>query len=197
MNPTLFAENPILLEPCTKVNPVQTAQIPLAIKLKMRLWAVIQSTIFRFSPSLFRAYRRWLLGMFGAKLAKNASIHQTARIDCPWNLEMGEFASIGEHAWVYSLDKIFIESYVCVGQRAVLLTGTHDFTLSSFPLVTKPIHLLYGSWIATGATILPGVTVEALCVIGAASVVTRSMPAQMVCAGNPCKPLKKRELKAA
>jgi putative colanic acid biosynthesis acetyltransferase WcaF len=197
MNPTLSVESPAHFEPCPKVNPVQTAQLPTGMKVKMRLWACIQKTIFRFSPSFCRGYRRWLLETFGAKLAKNASIHPTARIDCPWNLEMGEFASIGEHAWVYSLDKIVLESYVCVGQRVVFLTGTHDFTDPSFPLLTKPIRVGYGSWIATGATILPGVTIEALCVIGAASVVTRSMPAQMVCAGNPCKPLKKRELKAA
>jgi acetyltransferase-like isoleucine patch superfamily enzyme len=41
----------------------------------------------------------------------------------------------------------------------------------------------------------PGVSIGRGAVIGARAVVTKSMPAWMVCAGNPCKPLKRREIK--
>src|SRR6266545_2307893 len=49
-----------------------------------------------------------------AKLARPVSVHPTARIDCPWNLEMGAFASLGEDSWVYSLARIVIGEYACV-----------------------------------------------------------------------------------
>jgi len=163
----------------------------------MALWSFIQSTLFRWSPTICRGFRRWLLGLFGARLAATASIHNKARIDCPWNLEMGDRASLGEDVWVYALDKVVIGEYACIGQRCVLLTGTHDFSDRTFPLITKPIIIGYGTWVAVGVTILPGVKIGALAVAGAASVVTRDLPEQMVCAGNPCKPIKRREFKKA
>ena len=42
-------------------------------------------------------------------------------------------------------------------------------------------------WIGGGAVILPGVTIGDNAVIGAGSVVTRSVPANAVACGNPCR----------
>src|SRR6266536_5693316 len=140
-----------------RIASVQLAPFPLAVKLKMRLWRVIQATLFRWSPGVLRGFRRWLLTLFGAKLARPVSVHPTARIDCPWNLEMGAFASLGEDSWVYSLAQVVIGEYACVGQRTMLLTGTHDFCDPTFPLVTRPIVVGYGSWIAAHVSVLPGV----------------------------------------
>src|ERR1043166_6359682 len=177
-NPTLADTWP--RESTLRVASVQRAPFPLRTKLKMRLWRAIQATFFRWSPDVLRGFRRWLLTLFGAKLARPISVHRTARIDCPWNLEMGAFASLGEESWVYSLAPIVIGEYACVGQRALLLTGTHDFCDPTFPLVTKPVVVGYGSWIAAGVIVLPGVKIGALTVVGAGSVVTRSLPEQMI-----------------
>jgi putative colanic acid biosynthesis acetyltransferase WcaF len=38
----------------------------------------------------------------------------------------------------------------------------------------------------------PGVRIGELCVVGARSVVVKDLPPRMVCAGNPCRPLKER-----
>jgi putative colanic acid biosynthesis acetyltransferase WcaF len=135
--------------------------------------------------------------LFGAKLADSASIHPSSKIDCPWNLQMGACASIGEDAWVCALDKVVLEDYVCLSQRTVLLTGTHDFNDPRFNLVRRPIKIGYGSWLAVGATVLPGVKIGPLCVVGTGSIVTKDLPAQMICAGNPCQPIKKRELRSS
>jgi len=40
----------------------------------------------------------------------------------------------------------------------------------------------------------PGVTIGEGAVIGARSVVTRDVPAWMVCAGHPCVPIKERKV---
>jgi putative colanic acid biosynthesis acetyltransferase WcaF len=175
-----------------QVRSVQSSPLPLAIKLKMGLWRLVQNSIFRWSPGRCRGFRRWLLRLFGAQIAPRASIHRTARIECPWNLQMADFASVGEESWIYNLDQIVLDEYACIGQRAVLLTGSHDFEDPTFPLMTKPIRVGYGAWIALGAILLPGVWIGRLAVIGAGSVVSRSMPEEMICAGNPCKPIKKR-----
>ena len=45
-------------------------------------------------------------------------------------------------------------------------------------------------WIGTGAVILPGITVGDNTVIGAGSVVTKDLPANVVAVGNPCRVLR-------
>jgi putative colanic acid biosynthesis acetyltransferase WcaF len=191
--PTLADTKP--MESMVKINYVQTTPFSLKTKLRIHLWRLIQKTLFRFSPVRFRGFRRWLLRVFGARISPTASIYNTARIECPWNLEMGDYASVGEDAWIYTLDKIVIGEYAVIGQRSLLLTGTHNFSDPTFPLITRPIVIGYGAWIAVGAIILPGVNIGALSVVGAGSVVTRDLPEQMICAGNPCKPIKYREFK--
>ena len=135
-----------------------------------------------------------MLRCFGASIAATAAVRNTARVECPWNLVMGPHSSIGEYSWIYTLDKIFIGEYACVGQYVKLLTGSHDPCDPSFPLITRPITIGYGCWIAVGAIVLPGVQIGDLAVVGAGSVVTKDLPERTICAGNPCRPLKKRHL---
>jgi putative colanic acid biosynthesis acetyltransferase WcaF len=48
------------------------------------------------------------------------------------------------------------------------------------------------AWLAAEVFVGPGVSIGELAVIGARSVVTSDQPARMVCAGQPCRPLKPR-----
>jgi putative colanic acid biosynthesis acetyltransferase WcaF len=60
------------------------------------------------------------------------------------------------------------------------------------PLVARPIAIGDNSWLAAEVFVGPGVTIGALCVVGARSVVVRDLPPGTVCAGNPCRVLKPR-----
>ena len=53
-----------------------------------------------------------------------------------------------------------------------------------------PVHIGRTCWIGAGAVILPGVTVGDNTVIGAGSVVTKDIPANVVAVGNPCRVLR-------
>lgn len=53
-----------------------------------------------------------------------------------------------------------------------------------------PVHIGENVWIGANAVILPGVTIGDNSVIGAGSVVTKDIPANVVAVGNPCRVLR-------
>ncbi len=52
---------------------------------------------------------------------------------------------------------------------------------------SAPISIEDDVWIGANSIILKGVTIGARSIIGAGSVVTKSIPADCIAAGNPCK----------
>lgn len=125
-------------------------------------------------------------------MSLKASIHPSAIIDFPWRLKMGDESSVGKNAWIYCLNSITIGNSSCIGQDVYLLTGSHDINSVSFDLVTKPIVIEDGVWVATSSTVLPGVTLSEMSVVAAGSVVIKSTDAYDVVGGNPAKVIKKR-----
>lgn len=58
----------------------------------------------------------------------------------------------------------------------------------------RPIHIHRNVWLGVGVMVLKGVTIGENSIIGAGSVVSKSIPANVIAAGNPCKVI--RELGA-
>ena len=181
-------------------NPVQTNQRPCREKTIQRLWEYVRVVVFGLSPWFARKWRIAWLHIFsvlyrrpeGVRISCNCSIARTARIDYPWNFAIGTQSSIGEHAWVYCLDKITIGKNCCIGENVRLLTGSHDVNSPQFDLVTKPITIWDNAWIATGAIVLPGVTIGEGAVVGAGAVVTKDVVPWTVVGGNPAKVVSRR-----
>ena len=142
--------------------------------------------------AFFRKWRVLLVRCFGGKIDWKASLHPTAVIDYPWNLRMGAKSSLGERCWVYAMADISIGEFSCIGKDVYLLTGSHDITHHTFDLITKPITIGDGCWLATSSTILPGVSIGDYSVVAAGSVVVKSIEAHSVVGGNPAKFIRKR-----
>jgi putative colanic acid biosynthesis acetyltransferase WcaF len=158
------------------------------------LWSIVYSFFFRFSPKPFHAWRSFLLKCFGAKIGKSVHVYPGAKIWAPWNLELADEAAVANGVILYTQGKVTIGKRAVISQGAHLCSGSHDYNLQDFPLYTSPIVIGDYVWVAAEAFIHPGIIVSEGCVIGARSVVTKDMPAWMVCAGHPCKPIKARKL---
>lgn len=155
-------------------------------------WRMIQQGFCNLEWVKAYGLRRGILKAFGAELAEGVVVKPKVKITFPWKLSVGKNSWLGEEAWLLNLDRIHIGSNVCISQRALLCTGSHDWSSESFDLVTKPITIEDGAWICANVFIGPGVTVGINSVVTAGSVVTQDLPANMVCSGNPCVPVKKR-----
>ena len=76
------------------------------------------------------------------------------------------------------------------GPNVQLYTATHpmDHVQRASGLeFAKPINIGDDVWIGGSAVICPGVSIGDRSVIGAGSVVTKDLPADVFAAGNPCR----------
>jgi putative colanic acid biosynthesis acetyltransferase WcaF len=99
---------------------------------------------------------------------------------------------IGERVWIDSLAQVTIGPNVCISQDVYLCCGNHDWTSPTFMKSVKPITIEEGAWIATRATILPGVTIGSHAVIAAGAIVSSNCEPYQIYVGNPAKPVKER-----
>ena len=92
--------------------------------------------------------------------------------------------------------EIIIEDDVLIGSCVHIYLDTHAFDDVSKPIYyqgfypAKTVTLRNGCWIGANVVILPGVTVGKNSVIGAGSIVTKSVPDYCVAVGNPAKVIK-------
>jgi len=159
------------------------------------IWATFVKPIFQRLPRPFWSLRVALLRMSGAKIGARCHLEPGIKILMPWNLEFGDDVAIGRETEFLNFAPVHIHSMTVVSQHCYLCTGTHDYTHPHFPLRFAPIEIGSECWVAARAFVGPGVSVGNGAVIGACSVVTREMPEWMICAGNPCQPIKRREVK--
>ena len=164
----------------------------LSEKIRMQIWWIVERIFFRLSFQKLRGWRNFLLRLFGAKIGSGVGIHPKARIWLPWNLEIGNNTGIGFDVLIYNLGKVVIGNYSTISQRTHINTGSHDINDPDFKLITKPVNIGSGVFIGTETYISPGVTIGDMAVVGARSVVTKDLPANMICYGHPCIPIKER-----
>ena len=75
--------------------------------------------------------------------------------------------------------------------RAEILNAARTFPYGKWPIIeSAPVVIEDDVWIGFGAILLPGVRIGAGSVIGALSVVTKSVPQGVVAAGNPARVVK-------
>lgn len=167
---------------------------PIGYLAKRGLWACFQPVFWPGTPRKLSGFRIALLRLFGARIGRRSMVAGGVRVWEPWNLEMGNYCVLGDGVEVYNLALIRIGSNSVISQRSYLCSATHDYSDPSFPLYSRPIEIGSSAWVAAGVFVGPGVTIGEGAVVGACSVVTKDVPPWMVCAGNPCRPIKPREL---
>ena len=158
------------------------------------LWWLVQAIAFPLTPHPANGLRRRLLQWFGAEIGQGVVVRPTARFTYPWKVAIGDYSWVGDDVVFYSLDRIEVGCHCVVSQKSYLCTGSHNFQDPAFALVTAPITIGNGAWVATDCFIGPGVEVGANVVVGARSSVFSSLPEGQVCWGTPCRPHYPRQM---
>jgi len=162
--------------------------------LQRLIWYLVNALVFKTGFLPINGLKVGLLRLFGAQLAAGVVIKPYVNIKYPWRLSIGAHTWVGEHVWIDSLDNVTIGAHCCLSQGAMLLCGSHNYTLPTFNLITKPIVLEDGAWVGAQALVCPGVTMGSHAVLAAGSVATNDIPAYTVAQGNPAQPKRIRTI---
>lgn len=158
------------------------------------LWYLIGLALFESGWFPFSRPKRALLRLFGARIGKGVVLKPHLRIKYPWRLVVGDHCWIGEDAWIDNLAEVRIGSNVCISQQVYLCTGSHDHCSRAFDLITKPIEIGDGAWLAARSLVLGGVVIGAGAVVAAGSVVTSDVEPAVVVAGQPTRRIADRRI---
>lgn len=160
--------------------------------IKQTLWYFINALFVRASWNPFMGMKITLLKAFGAKIGKGLIIKNNVCIKFPWKLSIGDNVWLGEYAWIDNLDNVIIGNNVCISQGALLLTGNHDYTLSTFDYRNAPIIIEDGAWIGAKAIVCPGVTAKSHAILTVGSIATKNMETYSIYQGNPAVLVRRR-----
>ena len=135
-------------------------------------------------------------------------IGKGVHVDIDFHCEYGKHIFIGDKVIInmnctfVDNNRIDIGNNVLIAPNVQIYTATHSVRLDERMVqdwsegeeicrtYALPVKIEDGVWIGGGTIILPGVTIGRNSVIGAGSVVTRSIPENSVAVGNPCRVIK-------
>jgi acetyltransferase-like isoleucine patch superfamily enzyme len=104
-------------------------------------------------------------------------------------IRVGRNVFINQNCTFYDLGGLDIGDDVMIGPNVSLITASHPLDPSERRAATigNPIVIERNVWIATGATVIGGVTVGENSVVAAGSVVTKNVPPNILVGGNPAR----------
>ena len=141
---------------------------------------------------------REMLGSIGKGVHVDIDFH----CECGKHIFIGDKVIINMNCTFVDNNRIDIGNNVLIASNVQIYTATHSVRLDERMVqdwsegqeicrtYALPVKIEDGVWIGGGVIILPGVTIGRNSVIGAGSVVTRSIPENCVAVGNPCRAIK-------
>ncbi len=111
--------------------------------------------------------------------------------DCGKNIKIGKNVFINACCRFQDQGGIEIGDGSLIGHNTTIATLNHDFNPAKRQNLTpRPVKIGKNVWIGSDCTILPGVEIGDGAIIGAGSVVTKSIPANTIAVGNPARVIK-------
>lgn len=141
-----------------------------------------------FTFHLRNAHWKSKLSSFG----KNSMIYPSVIIHGPKNVTIGDRSSIAEFSHIWGQEGVSIGNDVLIASHVVITTLSHDSDAAVFreSIVRARVRIEDNVWIGAGSIILPGITIGSGSIVGAGSVVTKSVPKNTMVAGVPARNLR-------
>ena len=143
----------------------------------------------RLRPSQTAEREALIRSLFG-KVKGNFTIVSPFYCDYGYNIEIGENFFANMNCVILDGAKVSFGDNVFIAPNCGFYTAGHPLDAERRNQGLEyayPITVGDNVWIGANVSVLPGVSIGDNSVIGAGSVVTRSIPANVLAAGNPCR----------
>lgn len=116
---------------------------------------------------------------------------------CGGKVIIGDRCNIGQNFTLLAGGNIIIKKDSLIAGNVAIISENHGMNPEQGirygiqPLLLKDVTIGSNCWIGEKAIVLPGVEVGDWCIIGAGSVVNKSIPPYSIAVGNPAKVIKK------
>jgi carbonic anhydrase/acetyltransferase-like protein (isoleucine patch superfamily) len=139
------------------------------------------------------------------QIGNNVSIFENSWFNCinsekKPSLIIGSNCSIGRFTHINAYQSVIIEDDVVIAERVHISDASHNYSDLETPIINQgtefvgEILIKYGSWIGSGAVILPGVTIGRNAIVGANAVVSSNVPDFHIARGVPAKIYKNKKI---
>lgn len=164
-----------------------------ASPLKVYMWYFAKE-MFINSAFPFNGIRKSVLRLFGAKVGKGVILKPHVVIKFPWNLTIGDHVWIGESVWIENQAKVTIENNCCLSQRAMIITGNHDYRKETFDLIIGDVIMKEGAWLGADAKLCPGTIMQSHSIVTVGSVASGILEPYSIYQGNIAVKIKDRKM---
>jgi maltose O-acetyltransferase len=158
--------------------------------VKRREEAILKTNVYNNSFGADKSMRQTILATILKKVGLNAHFEPGFRCEFGTNISLGDNFYANYDCVMLDPHDIVIGNNVLLGPKVSLFTANHAIYSAERiegGCYAKPILIEDNVWIGGNVTVLPGVTIGTNTIIGAGSVVTRSVPPNVIAAGNPCR----------
>lgn len=149
----------------------------------------------------FRGLGYWLCKKKFKSFGYNSSVRTGVYVVASNRIDIGNYVTLRPGTMLHADPRvngagIIIEDKVLIGSSVHIYVDTHSYDNVNIPIYdqgfypSKRVLLERGCWIGANVVILPGVTIGKNSVVGAGSIVTKSVPANSIAVGNPAKVIK-------
>lgn len=118
-------------------------------------------------------------------------------------LKFGDNVQLNDYVHITAMNNVSIGSNVLMASKIYISDCIHGSYLGNEsdsnplsipierPLTSKPVVIEDNVWLGEFVSVLPGVTIGKGTIVGANSVVSKSLPSYVIAVGTPAKPIKK------
>lgn len=113
------------------------------------VWCAVRVMTVRWLPPILCfVWVRVMYRLYGAKVHPTANIYPSADVFMPWNLEIGEWSTIGGDVHILNAAPLIIGNDCNVSQRAYVCCACRNIQSDTHEQIHKPIVLKNRSWVA-------------------------------------------------
>lgn len=165
-------------------------------RLKLQLGGWLENKISRVENLILKARNLKLMANL-QHCGEGVRLNERVTIVAPENIKIDDNVHIGNNAYLDGRGGIVIGENTHISRNFVVHSSSHNYQGFRLPYddtyILKPITIERNVWIGTNVVIVPGIKIGEGAIVGAGTVVSKSVPPLAIVGNQPVRIIKYRD----